>query len=90
MQETLREEAIAPEAAYRIRKLLERTFPLTNKLFVKTLKGKEMITHCVRKTLVVRSHLTDPDDHLYRLLTDLEKSYESLLKKTYEFRVKAG
>jgi hypothetical protein len=83
-------DGISAESEYRIRKLIERALPLTGKIFVKTVKGKEMMAQCAEKTRLVRDQLESRDARVYTALTDLEKTYEEFLKQVYEFRVKAG
>jgi hypothetical protein len=83
-------EGISGESEYRIRRLIERAVPLSGKIFVKTVKGKEMIAQCAEKTRVVRDQLESRSARVYEAMTELEKTYEELLKQVYEFRVKAG
>lgn len=83
-------EGLSPEVEYRIRKLIDRTVPLTEKMFVKTLKGRELICRCIAETHEVKRALESDDEIVYLALTDLERTYEDLLRKTYDFRVKAG
>jgi hypothetical protein len=86
----LAEAELSPEADYRIRKLADRTTPIMGKIFLKTVKGQELISLCAARTRALRDQLGGPGDGLYQRLTALEACYEELLKKTYEFRVKAG
>ncbi len=81
---------ISSELSYRIRRLIDRAHPLADKMFLKTIKGREMILQCWEETCAFRNQLESQDARLYEVLTDLEKSYEELIKRTYEFRVKAG
>lgn len=82
---------LADEVEYRIRKLLDRTVPLTDKMFTKTLKGQELISECMEQVSVLRAHLDESGERdVYLSLTALERSYEELASKTLEFRVKAG
>jgi hypothetical protein len=83
-------ERLSPEAEYRIRKLLDRTAPVADRIFVKTVKGQQLIRECAERTRDLRTRLGGPSDRVYRSLDSLERSHEELLKKTYEFRVKAG
>lgn len=89
-EETLRMEGLSPEVEYRLRKLIDRTIPISEKMFVKTLKGQELITRCLAETREVQLALQSGGEVVYLALTELEKTYEDLLKKTYDFRVKAG
>ncbi len=83
-------EGISAESEYRIRKLIERAMPLAGKIFVKTIKGKEMMAQCARKTRVVQDQIEARSTRVYAALTELEREYEEFLKQVYEFRVKAG
>jgi hypothetical protein len=89
-EQLLQVEMMPAELEYRIRRLIDRAPPLADKMFLKTLKGREMILQCAEQTLVVRTELESGGVRIYEALTELEKTYEDLLKKTYEFRVKAG
>lgn len=82
--------AASPEAEYRIRKLMSRTMALADKMFVKTVKGQELIAECMDQARLLQNHVGSGGQSLYRRLTELENIYEELLKKTYEFRIKAG
>ncbi len=86
----LEEDGLSTEVRYRFRKLIDRTTPLVDKMFVKTLKGREMLIQCADITRAIQFHLRSDQDQLYSQLTHLETVYEDFLKKTYEFRVKAG
>jgi hypothetical protein len=83
-------ESVSEETKYRIRRLIDRAAPLEGKMFVKTIKGKEMIAQCAEKTCAVRDRLESRRADVYVPLTDLERTYEEFLKLVYEFRVKAG
>jgi hypothetical protein len=86
----LEDEGLSAEVRYRIRKLIDRTRPLLDKMFVKTVKGREMILQCSDMTRVIHDRLRSRQGNVFSLMTDLERTYEDFLKKTYEFRVKAG
>ncbi len=89
--EHLLESAHLPdEAEYRIRKLIDRTSPVAGKMFLKTVKGQELIRECMKMTRAVEELLVSGRPDLYRGLTRLETSCDELLRKTSEFRVKAG
>jgi len=81
---------IPAEAAYRIRKMMDRVAPVADKVYLKTLKGGEMLLQCTEKAGIIGEHLNGDEDLLYLLLTDLETTCEELLKGVYEFRIKAG
>jgi len=86
----LESDDIPPEPEYRIRKLIDRSGPLAEKIFLKTARGREMISECAEKTRLFQGQLESGDDRLYKALTELETTYYDLLKTAYEFRVKAG
>lgn len=83
-------EGISSESGYRIRRLIDRAQPLADKMFLKTVKGREMVLQCSEKTRALRGQLESGSERLYSALTELERLYEELLKRAYEFRVKAG
>ena len=83
-------EGVSAESKYRIRRLIGRARPLADKMFLKTVKGRETLRQCAELTDQVRAQLESEGRHLYEALTQLEKTFEDLLRKTYEFRVKAG
>jgi hypothetical protein len=89
-QQLLDLDGISTESEYRIRKLIDRAGPLADKMFIKTVKARELMQECAEKTRLVHDHLVSRGELLYDALTDLERVYEDLLKRTYEFRVKAG
>ena len=64
--------------------------PLVDRVYLKTLKGQELLRDCLEKTATLQGRLQAPTIDLYVLLTNLEITYEDLLQKIYEFRVKAG
>ncbi len=86
----IRQEDLSTEARYRIRRLIDRTLPLVDKMFVKTVKGREMITRCADITRGIQDDVRSDHERLYSHLTHLETVYDDFLRKTYEFRVKAG
>lgn len=50
-----------------------------------------MILQCLEQTKHMRKNQdTGGKKNIFHILTDLEKTFELLLKKTYEFRIKAG
>jgi len=92
-EEVLKKEGLSQEVEYRIRKMNNRLTPIVDKLFLKTLKGQEIILQCVKKTKVVETELNSYGEHkdrLYYSLTDLEKTYEDFIKQSYEFHITAG
>lgn len=86
----LQVQNMSAESAYRISRLINRALPLAGKIFLKTITGREMLLECAVQTRLVQDQLESQGERLYETLTQLEKTYEDLLKKAYEFRVKAG
>lgn len=86
----LEQEGLAPEVVYRLRKIRQGLLPLLDRLYLKTLKGQEMLLKCTEQTRVLQERLPPSDENLYILLTNLERTCEELFQKIYEFRVKAG
>jgi len=83
-------ERLHPELGYRIEKLIHRIVPLADKVFLKTVKAHELLMECREKTAVLRNQIENDGNNSFLVLTNLEKTFEVLLTKTYEFRVKAG
>jgi hypothetical protein len=83
-------EWLHPEIAYRIEKLINRMAPLADKIYFKTVKAHQLLAECRQKTTALHNHIKSDGDNAFFLLTNLEKTFEDLLQKTYEFRVKAG
>ncbi len=79
-----------PEIAYRVERLSHRIDPLVDKAYLKTIKAGKLLMECKGKTNDIRQHLKDGGERIYHLLTDLERTFEDLVKRTYEFRIKAG
>jgi hypothetical protein len=90
LESILAQDGLSPEVAYRLGKIIQGLSPLMDRIFLKTQKGQELLEECLEKTAALECHLQVPDHNLYLLLTNLEKTYEDLLQKIYEFRVKAG
>ena len=86
----LEQDGINAEIEYRIRKLRTRLEPIIDKMYVKTVKAAETITLCCTKTNELMEHSFDNPSDIYRQLTELENIFDDLMKKTYEFRIKAG
>ena len=77
------------EVTYRIQKLIVRLDAIGDKIFVSTLKGHEILIECLKITERFKSEQNKPDSAL-RLLTRLENHMDDLVKKTHDFRIKAG
>ncbi len=89
-EDLLEQTGLSPEVDYRIRKMINRMTPLLNKMYLKTVKGQEMVLQCAEKTRRIQHQLNSNKEDVYFSLTDLEKTYEDLLKRTYKFRIIAG
>lgn len=81
---------LSPEISYRIKKILDRVIPIGDSTYLKTVKGAEILSLCTEKLGFVAHQLGADEDLVYRLLTDFEESCEGLLRRCYEFRIKAG
>jgi hypothetical protein len=79
-----------PEIKYRIEKLVHRIAPLSDKMFLKTVKAHQLLVECREKTAALKNQIESDGNNAFYLLTNLEKTFEDLVKKTYEFRIKAG
>lgn len=90
LEHLLESAKLSPEVEYRIRKLITRTTPITDKMFLKTVKGKELIVECLELARLLENQLVSGRQGVYGRLTQLENAHDELLKRTYEFRVKAG
>jgi hypothetical protein len=83
-------EACRDEIRYRVQKLRNCLAIAEDKFFLKTPKAREQLRICIdiadRLSLVIGSG----DHNEFAIITALEMTFNDLLKKTYEFRVKAG
>jgi hypothetical protein len=78
------------EIVYRIEKLILRLDVVVDKLFIKTVKAHHILLECIHLTEQFRLELNSRRNQVYVLLTRLESSVDDLVRKTHEFRVKAG
>lgn len=83
-------ERLHPEIAYRVHRLVHRITPLADHIFFKTIKARQLLVECSQKTVALRKQIESNGNHIFFLLTNLEKTFEDLVRKTYAFRVKAG
>ena len=90
LESILVREGLSPEVTYRLAKIRQGLLPLLDRLYLKTLKGKELLLEGMEQTRRLLGGLRVSDENFYLLLTDLEKTYADLLQKLYEFRVKTG
>mgnify|MGYP006307794395 CR=1 FL=1 len=88
-EDMLDQGGLSWEVDYRIRKMIHRIIPLFDKIFIKTTKACEMMRQCTDLTYTVQRKLKNGEG-VYGSLTDLENIFEELIRKTYEFRIKAG
>ena len=79
-----------PEIAYRVGKLADRMVPLADKIFLKTVRARQLLLECGEKTALLQTRIESNENDTFLVLTNLEKTFEYLLTKTYEFRIKAG
>lgn len=79
-----------PEIAYRMEKLAHRMAPLADKVFLKTVKARLLLVDCRDMTAALQDQIYSGGNNAFHVLTNLEKTFEYLLTKTYEFRIKAG
>ncbi len=89
-QQLLSQSGPNAEVTYRLHKMRAGLEPLLDRPFFKTVKGQELLQVCLAKTAAVQAADRVASPEVYRLLTELETVYEELLRRTYEFRVKAG
>jgi hypothetical protein len=78
------------EMSYRIKKLTVRLNVVEDKLFVKTVKAHAILSECVQLTEQFRSTVNENQEAALRVLTRLEDRVDHLVRKTHEFRIKAG
>ncbi len=83
-------EGLHSEIKYRLQKLSCRLTPLMDKMYLKTVKAGETLAECKEMTVSLQEHINAQGDEAFYILTNLEQTFENLLRKTYEFRVKAG
>jgi hypothetical protein len=78
------------EMSYRLEKLSRRLDVVADKMFIKTVKAMEILRHCARLTDQLHAKIDTQPDSAFVLLTRLETCIDDLVRKTHEFRVKAG
>ena len=83
-------EHLHPEIAYRVHKLVHRITPLADHIFFKTIKAHQLLVECSEKTVALQKQTESNGNHVFFLLTNLEETFDDLVRKTYAFRVKAG
>lgn len=80
----------AREITYRIEKLILRLDAVADKIFIKTVKAHGILLECLQLTDQFQSKLNAHQDAAFFLLTRLEGRVDDLVRKTHEFRIKAG
>jgi hypothetical protein len=79
------------EIGYRMAKLISRLDVVVDKMFTKTVKAHEMLHDCIVLTEQFQAErIHAKGTRALVLLTRLESCVDDLVKKTHEFRVKAG
>ena len=78
------------EIAYRVDKLTQLLDAISDKMFLKTVKARQMLFDCEQLTQQLISCTVPTDSRTYFLLTKLESHFDQLVTKTYAFRIKAG
>jgi hypothetical protein len=78
------------ETGYRMQKLSRRLDAVMEKMFIKTVKARDLLMECLQLTEQVKVELDRHASTDFKLLTRLEHCVDELVRKTYEFRVKAG
>jgi hypothetical protein len=90
-QAILAESGSTREIGYRIEKLISRLDVVVDKMFTKTVKAHEMLHDCLLLTDRFQAErIHSNGTKALVLLTRLESCVDELVKKTHEFRVKAG
>jgi hypothetical protein len=84
------QEGLSLEVTYLLAKIWQSLLPLLDRLYLKTLKGQELLLEGLEQGRRLLDGLRVPDENFYLLLTDLENTYANLFQKLYEFRVKTG
>jgi hypothetical protein len=81
---------LTEELAYRLEKLILRLDSIADKIFIKTVKAKDILLECEKLSEKFKSELSKPKNKTLMLLTRIEVQVEDLVKKTHAFRIKAG
>ena len=78
------------EMRYRAQRIAGSIETARDKFYMKTPKAREEIQTCVQIAQNLLSLIDSNDNDPYIVITELEKTVSDLLKKTYDFRIKAG
>jgi hypothetical protein len=79
-----------PEIAYRLGKLSDRIDVVMDRIFIKTVKAYHLVCECWQLSGHLATDLDQDTGKVYRRLTEIERCVDDLVRKTNEFRVKAG
>jgi hypothetical protein len=79
----------ARETVYRIEKLASKLDAVAEKTFLKTLKARAILLECAELTERLQAEL-EQCPNAFLTLTRLEGLIDDLVKKTHDFRIKAG
>ena len=89
-RETISSGMLSDEIVYRLEKLILRLDAVADKIFVKTAKAQEILLKCLQLTEQFQSKINVHREAAFLLLTHLEDRVDGLVRKTHEFRIKAG
>jgi hypothetical protein len=89
-REIIDSRGLSQEVAYRLEKLILRLDVIVDKMFVKTVRAHDMLSECQQLTERFRSELNKHYHEALLQLTRLEAHLDELVRKTHEFRIKAG
>lgn len=89
-EEIIAAQGPTTEILYRIEKLILRLDVIADKIFIKTVKAQNILAECEQLTEQFKSEITKYSHKTFLLLSRLESRMEDLVKKTHEFRIKAG
>ena len=81
---------LTQEFSYRIEKLISRLAVIVDKIFIKTVKAYGILFECLQLTEQLKTELYGHHEHALLLLTRMEDQIDDLVKKTHDFRIKAG
>ncbi len=82
-------KGLARETVYRIEKLALKLDAVAEKTFLKTFKARDILLECAELTEQLQAEL-EQSPNAFLTLTRLEGLIDDLIKKTHDFRIKAG
>jgi hypothetical protein len=89
-REIIASEKPSNEIIYRLEKLIRRLDTLADKIFIKTVKGHDILLKCLRLTEQFQLNINAQREADFLLLTCIEACVDGLVRKTHDFRIKAG